>query len=199
MVRSALTSLAVSACVLMVAACDGNDPGTPTPAPTSSTPPSSASASPTTSAVPPYLVRYSAAERAAYAAAVRDYQRFSRRNADFYRVGKATPAAKAYYKEASAAWQSYWARLMRFDSGAIRVIGRAEVVRIRPAVVRIGPKGGGEVGLRVCSVARGVKVVEKGKPVPQPSPTPTVTRVSMVKLPGEESWRILFDRAGGAC
>jgi hypothetical protein len=199
MVRTAFTSLAVTACVTLLAACDGNEPGTPTPTPTSSTSASSANSSPTKPALPPYLANLSEAERAAYGAAVRDYQGFSNRNADLYREGTATPEAKAFYKRATAAWQSYWARLVAFDSRGIRVIGRGQVVRTRPAVVRIGRNGGGEVGLRVCSVARGVKVLQNGKPVPQPAPTPTITRVSMVKLPNEKSWRVLSDRAGGNC
>ncbi len=199
MVRAALTSLVTAACLLSLTGCNGDSPQKPSPSPTASTSPTTTSSSPTEPAVPRYLADYTDEERAAYAAAVNDYEKFSDRNADFYRVGKATPAARAYYKRATAAWQSYWARLMSFESRGIRVVGRGKVTRIRPSVIKLGEGGGGQVNLRVCSVASGVRVFQNDEPVPQPSPKPTITRVSMVSLPGQASWRILFDRVGGPC
>lgn len=199
MVRTALATLVATACVLSLAACTSDGPGTATDTPTASTSPTTAGPTPTEPAVPPYLADFSEEERNAYQAAVEDYEEFSRQNAALYRVGEATPAARAFYKKSTAAWQSYWARLQGFESRGIRVLGRAEVIRIRPADVRLGEADGGEVEFRVCSVATDVRVLQNGEPVPQPSPRPTITRVAMVKLPAESSWRILSDRVGGRC
>lgn len=194
MVRSALASLAATACLLSLAACDGDEPASSA---VTSTPTSTPSRSEPT--VPAYLAKYSENEREAYDEAADAYEAFSDRNAELVRKGRATPEARAFYREATAAWQSYWARLMDFDSRGIRVLGRAEVLRVRPSAIKIDEKGGGQVDLRVCSIATGVRVTQDGRPMPQPSPKPTITRVSMVKLPAESSWRILSDRAGGSC
>ena len=206
--RTALASLVASTCLLSLAACDGDEPVPPsaTRAPTASTSPSTTSSSsptassrPNASPVPPYLAEYSGGERKAYEEAVASYERFSTRNAELFRKGRATPAAKAFYKRSTAAWQSYWARLRDFEARGLRVIGRGEVLGVRPAAIRLDQDGGGQVVLRVCSVATGVRVLQDGQPVPQPSPKPTITRVAIVQLPGESSWRVLADRVGGPC
>lgn len=203
MLHTALASLATAACLLALTACNGDNTERPTTSPTLSdsptSPSSSPSSSPSTPSVSEYLVKYSEEEREAYEAAVEDYATFSDRNAELYRVGRATSAAKAYYMKSTSAWQTYWAKLREFDSQGIRVVGRGEVIRIRPSGIRVDPDGGGQVDLRVCGVSTGVQVIQNGEVVPQPSPKPTTTRVRMVKLPGASSWRILFDRVGSPC
>lgn len=190
--------LTASTMVLAVSGCDGDE--SPQSAPGSGpTATSSPTEQPTTSpTVPAYLEEYSEEERAAYEAAVEDYERFANRNARIYAAGKATPEVRAFYQRRTASWQSYWAQLQQLDADDIRIEGRAETVRIRPAAVRIGDRGGA-VTLRVCSVSDGVKVLRNGTPVPQPTPKPTVVHVEMVQLPGEDWWRILSDRLGGPC
>jgi hypothetical protein len=194
MVRSAVSSIIVTACLLSLAACDADEP-----APSAASPTQATSSSPVEPIVPRYLVDYSEDEREAYDDAVVAYEAFADRNAELVRKGRATSEAREYYQRATAGWQSYWARLMDFDSRGIRVIGRADVGRIRPAAIKLDEKGGGQVDIRVCSIAAGVRVIQDGQPMPQPSPKPTVTKVSMVKLPSGSSWRILSDRAGGSC
>ena len=203
MFRTTRAFPATVACLFALTACNGDNPQPPAPSSTlggsATSPSSSPSSSPSTPSVSEYLVKYSEEERAAYDAAVEDYAAFSDRNAEIYRVGRATPAAKAYYMKSTSAWQTYWAKLREFDSQGIRVVGRGEVIRIRPSGIRVDPDGGGQVDLRVCGVSTGVQVIQDGEVVPQPSPKPTTTRVRMVKLPGEASWRILFDRVGSPC
>jgi hypothetical protein len=199
MVRTALTSLAVSACVLVLAACDGHDPGTPTQAPTSSTSPSSATASPTSSAVPPYLVRYSAAQRAAYVQALDAYRAFSVRQAQFNAAGEATHEAKLFYQHKTAAWQTYWARLRANEQRGLQIFGMGRTLWTRPAGIRLDADGGGEVTLNACGISRGVKVFENGRPVAQPEAKPTIVRVRMVRLRDGAPWRVLSERIGSRC
>jgi len=149
--------------------------------------------------VPPYLKKYTRDERAAYLAAVDDYQRFAGRNATFYRVGKATPAARNYYMRATSAWQSYWAKLRQFESRGIRVLGKARTIRMRPGSVRLLKEGGGEVDLRICASSKGVRVIQQGEEVPQPGAKPVTVLVQMVLLRDESTWRILSDRVGPRC
>ncbi len=74
MVSAMLTSLVRTARLLSLAGCDGDTPRKPSPSPTVSTSSSQASSSPTEPAVPPRLVNYDEEQRAAYAAAVEDYE-----------------------------------------------------------------------------------------------------------------------------
>jgi hypothetical protein len=98
MVRTAFTSLTVTACLLVLTACNGDDPGTPTPTPTLSTSPTSASASPSKPVVPPYLADYTAGGRAAYARAINAYKAFSVKQAQFNAAGEATHEAEVFYR-----------------------------------------------------------------------------------------------------
>lgn len=192
--------LIASALALAVAGCDGDDPPeTPTPTATSSptgTPTGSPSGSPT---VPAYLEKYSEEERAAYEAAVSAYLSFADRQAEINADGRATAAARRFYREATADWRTYWLRLQELESNEIRIIGRGETLSHRPAEIKLFQAGGGQVVMRVCGVARGVEVVQNGTPVPQPSPTRSNVRVAMVKQPDDPMWRVLYERRGSPC
>jgi hypothetical protein len=197
--RTAMASLAASACLFSVTACSTSEPTEASP-PAESSPPTSASPSPSTSPTETaYLQAYSEEERTAYREAVDDYAAFSRRLAAINEAGRATPRAKAFFKQKTAAWQSYWARLRANERRGIQIAGMGRTLRTRPADVRVDPDGGGEVALRVCGISEGVKVLQDGEPVSQPSPKPTIVRVQMVKLPDESAWRVLSERVGAKC
>jgi hypothetical protein len=199
MVRTALATLVATACVLTLAACTSDGPGTATQTPTASTSPTTASPTPTGPAVPPYLADFTEDERAAYDAAIEDYESFSDRQARINAKGKATASAKAFYQERTSAWQSYWARLRANEEQGLQIVGKGKTLRIRPAGIELYRGGGGQVNLRVCGVAEGVEVLKGGEPVPQPEPDPTIVRVRMVQLPDEVVWRVLSERVGSPC
>lgn len=198
MLRTAMTSIAASACLSVVSACTSNGAASPapTPTPTSSRSPSVLHS---TDGVPGFLQDLSAEERTAYEKAVEDYQDFSRELAAINEAGRATPEAKQFFEERTAAWQSYWARLTTNEERGIQIIGMGKTLRTRPGAIRLDTDGGGEVGLRVCGVSEGVEVFQEGEPVPQPEPAPTIVRVEMVKLPDEAHWRVLSERVGKKC
>lgn len=199
--RTAVASLAASVCLFSVTACSANEPTGASP-PAEGGSPTSASPNPSTSptdTVPAYLQKYSEEERTAYREAVGDYAAFSRRLAAINESGRATPRAKAFFKQKTAAWQSYWARLRTNERRGIQIVGMGRTLHTRPADVRVDPDGGGQVALRVCGISEGVKVLQDGKPVSQPSPKPTIVRVQMVKLPDESDWRVLSERVGAKC
>jgi len=204
-VRAALTSLVTTTCLLSLTSCNGDTPEAPSPSPTSNTSstsptaPTSASSSPTEPAVPPYLASYTKEERAAYDAAIRDYESFSDRQARINAKGKARESAKLFYRQRTAAWQTYWARLRANESQGLQIIGKGRTLRIRPADIELYQGGGGQVDLRVCGVAEDVEVLVGGEPVPQPTPKPTIVRVRMVHLPDEAVWRVLSERVGPTC
>jgi len=194
MFRRFTLSLAASAFLLV--GCSDSDPAdTETPVAPS---PSESSSSPAPS-IPAYLAKLEPAERIAYRDALRDYERFAARQAELYEAGEATTDAKAFDEQATADWQSYWAKLQNFSQQGYRTEGRGETLRTRPAAIRLDDDGGGQVDLRVCSVARGVRVQKNGTPVPQPSPKPTLVTVRMIQIPDETTWRVLFEKVGSRC
>jgi hypothetical protein len=201
MVRTAFISPAVAACLLLVASCDGGEPDAPNPTSTSTSTalPSSATASPTTVAVPPYLARYSAHERTAYVRAIAAYRAFSVRQAQFNTAGEATREAKLFYRNKTAAWQTYWARLRANEQRGLQIFGMGKTLWIRPVGIRLDAGGGGEVTLKTCGVSKGVKVFQNGEPLAQPEPKPTIVRVRMVRLTDAALWRVLSERVGARC
>ena len=201
---TAIASLAASVCLWSMTACSTSEPtdASPSAESSSSSSPTSAAPSPSTSpteTVPAYLQDYSEGERTTYKAAVDDYAAFSRRLAAINEAGRATPRAMAFFKQRTAAWQSYWARLRTNERRGIQIVGMGRTLHTRPADVRVDPDGGGRVAFRVCGISEGVKVLQDGEPVSQPSPRPTIVRVQMVKLPDEPDWRVLSERVGAKC
>ena len=199
--RTAMASLAASVCLFSLTACSTKEPTEASP-PAESNLPTSASpsaSSPPADTVPAYLQEYSDQERAAYREAVEDYAAFSRRLAAINEAGRATPKAKAFFRQQTAAWQTYWARLRTNERRGIQIIGMGRTLHTRPSDVRVDPDGGGRVALRVCGISEGVKVLQDGEPVSQPSRKPTIVRVQMVKLPDETEWRVLSERVGAKC
>ncbi len=194
--RIVMAQVAGLACLMSLAACSDDDE----PQPPQSAPATSAATSQTpTEAVPAYLQGLSPEERTAYDEAVEDYETFSRELAAINEAGRATPEAKQFFEERTAAWQSYWARLTTNEERGIQIVGMGKTLRTRPGAIRLDTDGGGEVGLRVCGVSEGVEVLQEGEPVPQPEPVPTIVRVEMVKLPDEAHWRVLSEKVGKKC
>jgi hypothetical protein len=200
MLRTAIASLAASACLFSTTACSTDEPTeAASPSESSSSTQASGASTAPVDTVPAYLKEYSEEERTAYRAAVDDYSAFSRRLAAINEAGRATPKAKAFFKQMTAAWQTYWARLRTNERRGIQIVGMGRTLHARPADVRVDPDGGGQVALRVCGISEGVKVLQDGEPVSQPSPKPTIVRVQMVKLPDETQWRVLSERVGSKC
>ncbi len=202
-IRTAAVTVTCLMALMALTACSGDHPepeptSSPTPTASTSWVPTS-SPSPTEPSVPAYLERFSEAEREAYADAVADFGDFSEGHGAILSVGEATPAAKAFYQERTAAWQTYWAQLRAYERQGIRVVGIGRVIETRPTVIELYRDGSGRVDLRVCGISEGVEVLQNGEPIPQPDPEPTITRVRLVLLSGESTWRVLSERLGSEC
>lgn len=193
------TQLAAALATIVVLTCAGCSGDRSPSAGSTTSPTASTSSSSNPTPVPAYLESFSKTERRAYAAAVHDYKRFSDRHAQIMAAGKATPQAKRFYRRYTADWQTYWATLRQREANGVRVLGKGETLRTRPSRIRVHGDGTGSVGLNVCGVSSGVKVLQKGTPVPQPKPTPRIVRVGMVQLEGDMRWRVLYERVGPKC
>lgn len=185
---------AASAVLLACTGCSSTDDQ---PAERPTTPTASASASKATLSVknaePSYLGEYTSKERRAYGDAVAARSRFASRQTAFYSRGKATPQAKSYYRQYTASWRSYWARLRQFDDQGIKVLGRSKVIRVRPTDIALRG-GSGSISLEICGDGDNVDVLQRGRPIIQPPRGPSIVRVAMVKLEGEDWWRVLYER-----
>jgi len=199
MPRASCVAWAITAVVLACAGCSPpNDPPSSSPSPSSpSTSPVESSPS-ATPAIPPYLTKYTTTQRKAYAEAVDAHEAFGLQQAKIFADGKATPKAKKFYKTNSGDWLTSWARLRQREADGIRVLGRGETLRIRPAAVQLG-NGGGTIDLRVCGIAEGVKVLQEGQPIPQPQAKARIVNVRLIKLENDPPWRVFWERPGGSC
>lgn len=187
---------------LVCGGCQGADRPADRPQSAPSSPVASSPAaapSVTAATIPAYLKKYTKSERRAYDAAVKDYRRFTAREASFMATGEATGEARRFYRKYTADWRSFWNTLREREASGIRIKGSGEMLRVRPSHIEADAAGGGTVELRVCGVSTGVRVFQRGSPVPQPSPSPTIVQVSMVKLPGDAWWRVLYLRVGAKC
>lgn len=197
MPRTRWISFAATVLVLTCASCSQTD-DTP-----KAVPPSSSSAistlEPSESATPSHLTKYNPDERKAYTEAVSAYEKFADEQAKILAVGKATPKAKRYYEKYSGDWLRFWNVLRQREADGIRIRGRGETLRVRPARIKLGNDDSGTVELRVCGVSTGVKVFQDGTPVPQPSRTPKIVKVTLFRLTGETWWRVFLERVGRSC
>lgn len=185
--------------VLSSASCtQTDDPPSSTPTPSSSSSPSTPS-TPAAPSVPSYLKKYTVAERKAFAEAVSAHEAFADEQTKILSAGKATPKAKRYYEKYSGDWLRFWNVLRQREADGIRIEGRGETLRVRPARIKLGDDGSGSVDLRVCGVSTGVEVFQNGTPIPQPTPTPKIVKVSLFRMAGETWWRVFLERLGGSC
>lgn len=204
--RARSISVVVTLLVLACASCtDADDPpssvATPRdPSPQSSPSSSSPSASsPRPEPVPPYLKGYTPRERRAYGSTVAAYADFTRQQAQILAIGRAVPEARRYYRAQTGDRLTYWNRLRQREADGIKIKGQGELLRVRPARIRLANDATGTVDLRACGVARGVKVFQNGELIPQPTPAPKIVSVRLVRLTSQAPWKVFWERVGGSC
>lgn len=125
--RRTAPALLIAALTLTASGCGPTEPV----AIPDTTPSTSASSSPTSSPSPDpnaWQDQYTAAEIDAYNAALQRWQSYETRSEPIWAAGKATPAAKALFKEYWIAWQIEAARLEMYEKNGITVSGLADVL-----------------------------------------------------------------------
>jgi hypothetical protein len=191
--RAVLATFLVAAC----AACsDGGaspastvDPLTTTRAPTAPT-----------SSVPPDLAGYSERERAAYAAAVSEYDSFTKRNDHFYSVGQTTLAAKRFYQRYAVDWSTAWGNLAQIANNNVTVTGSTKTIWTKPKSIDVGAPKVDVVVLRRCLDESDRTVTQNGKKLNQPQlKHPHIYTVRLEKHRGEQWWRAGIARQGPTC
>lgn len=191
--RVVLATFLVAAC----ASCS-NEAGSSalTDAPSAST---SAPTAPTSSA-PSDLAGYSERERAAYAAAVTEYDSFTKRNDRFYALGRTTLAAKRFYQRYAVDWSTAWGNLAQIANNNVTVRGSTKTVWTKPKSIELGVAKGDVVVLRRCLDESGRTVTQNGKTLNQPQLKHAhIYTVRLEKHRGEQWWRAGIAKQGPTC
>ena len=191
--RVGLASLLLLAC----AACNQNEApptASPSPNPTSSTP------SAPTPSVPPELAGYNANERAAYEAAVDEYDAFTKRNDKFYAAGQTTGAARKFYQRYAVDWSTAWGNLAQVANNKVIVTGTTKTVWTKPRSIEVDGSKADVIVLRRCIDEAGRVVTQNGKKLDQPQfKKPHVYTVRLEKRPDEDVWRSGIAEQGQTC
>jgi hypothetical protein len=195
MLRSRL--LLATLLVFTCAACSQNGAS---PAPTLSTSPSTSVPAAPTSSIPPELVGYSEAERAAYAAAVTEYDTFTRRNDKLYAAGETTIQAKNFYQRYAVDWSTAWGNLAQVANNKVAVTGTTKTVWTKPRSIEVGAVKGDVIVVRRCLDESGRVVTQNGHKLEQPQfKDPHVYTIRLEKRPSEKWWRSGVAEQGPTC
>lgn len=184
----------------LVVSCAACSPGGGTSGPSTTTDATSSAPSTPTTSVPPELAGYSSDERAAYEAAVRDYDTFATRNDQFYAAGETTIEARNFYQRYAVDWSTAWGNLAQVANNNITVTGTTTTVWTKPRSIELGSRAGDVVVIRRCLDESGRVVRQNGRKVGQPQfKDPHVYTVRLEMRPSETWWRSGVAEQGQTC
>ena len=170
------------------------------PAPSVSPDPTTSAPSAPTSSVPPEPAGYSEDERAAYEAAVTDYDAFTERNDKFYAAGDTTIKAKNFYQRHAVDWSTAWGNLAQVANNNVTVTGTTKTVWTKPRSIEIGGTDGDVIVVRRCLDESGRVVTQNGQELEQPQfKDPHVYTIRLEKRPSEKWWRSGIAKQGQTC
>lgn len=191
--RVALASFLVAAC----SAC--SEDGASTAPPDSQSPTRSAPSAPTSS-IPPELAGYSEVERAAYEAAVTDYDAFISRSDSFYAAGETTVEAKNFYQRYAVDWSTAWGNLAQIANNNVTVTGTTRTVWTKPRSIDLDVAGDDVIVVRRCLDESGRVVTQDGQELEQPQfKDPHIYTIRLEKRQSEKWWRSGVAEQGQTC
>lgn len=188
--------------LIVCAGCSDDDPAASPASDPQSTPASSSTpiSSAPTSSVPPELAGYGEHERAAYVAAIPEYDAFVKRNEKFYAAGRTTVGAKKFYQRYAIDWSTSWGDLAQVANNNATVTGTTKTVWTKPSSIKLGAPTGDVIVLTRCLDESGRIVTQNGRTVEQPQlKVPHVYTVRLEKRPGESWWRSGIAEQGRTC
>ena len=190
--------LLIAALALSASGCGPSEPVaipdvTPSTSASSSLPSSSPSSDPDA-----WRDQYTAAELAAYDAALQRWQSYETRSEPIWAAGKSTPAAEALFKEYWIAWQIEAARLEMYEKNGITVSGLADVLWSKATSIELTKTdtGAPQVVIEQCIDPSSVTSLVNGKPPEKQRDRGTFIRtVTMEEPPGHQF--MVLDLADG--
>lgn len=191
-------AIAVLGLVAVAGCSDGDEAPDALPSFTGS--PSKSPSASSSPSIPPYLEKYTPAERASYAEASAAYDEFIEREAEFAAAGRTTVKAKDFYQKYSLDWATSWGSFAYLANLGVRIFGVPETVSERPTQITLEAAKGQVVVVRRCLDSRDLKVTQNGKPSKQPQlqQRRTVT-VELVQREREDWWRAGVAKQGKPC
>jgi len=195
--RALIASMAGTA-LMLTAACSNNDDPLP-PAQTSPT----ASTSPSESA-PAWRAKYSDAQLKEYETALGRFTEYERRSEPVWAAGKATPSAKALFKEYFLDADTPYQTLRTYELVEVKTVGTPKVYWSRATSIT-DPKKAGQHGMKTailqCVDFRTMHGTQHGQPTQQADKFQRPVRrvIHMYRLGA--SWLIsaVDDRKGKPC
>ena len=186
--------------VLLVVTCAACSQNGATTGPSPSSDPTTSAPSAPTSSVAPELVGYSEDERAAYAAAVTEYDAFIKRNDAFYAAGATTVEAKDFYQRYAVDWSTAWGNLAQVANNKVTVTGTTKPVWTKPRSIELGAAKRDVIVIRRCLDESKRVVTQNGKKLEQPQfKDPHIYMIRLEKRPGEKWWRSGVAEQGPTC
>lgn len=183
--------------VVVCAACSQNGAS---PALSASPDPTTSAPSAPASSVPPELAGYSKDKRAAYEAAVTDYDAFTKGNDKFYAAGETTIKAKNFYQRYAVDWSTAWGNLAQVANNNVTVTGTTNTVWTKPRSIELGAPDGDVIVVRRCLDESGRVVTQNGQELEQPQfKDPHVYTIRLEKRPSEKRWRSGVAEQGQTC
>jgi hypothetical protein len=188
--RTVAAILTSAVLVLGLAACGGGDdksaaePGDPT---------TSASPGQPTSTAPAWAKKYDESQLAAYRAALARWDEYGARAEPIWSRGKATPAARAFFREylPSPLWEAEYRQLQDLEKAGITLRGRAKVYWSKPRKIS---HNGLNVTIEQCIDPTGQTGWQDGKELDRAawSLTPRLRTVHLSKPDGQD-W-VIYDQ-----
>ncbi len=176
--RTAAAALVTTGLLFSLAACTSDDNPAPTPSSTQAAPTTAA-----TSAAPSWKDAYSPEELDAYEAALTRYTAYQAKVKPIWAAGKATPAAKALFKEYFIPWQYYFGQLEQYEASDIRLNFEMKVLDSKATRIKLGADGG-SVSIRQCVDSTQSSGTQGNNPLPKASKTPQLIDIVVVQAEG---------------
>lgn len=185
-ILNSLRRAAVAAVVLTLAfalaSCTSDDKPATKPSATQTSPTTAA-----TTAAPSWKNSYSPKELAAYEAALARYTAYQAKVKPVWAAGKATPAAKALFKEYFIPWQYYFGQLEQYEASNIRLNFEMDVLNSEATRIKLGADGG-SVSIRQCVDSTKSSGTQNNDPLPKATKTPQL--IDIVVEQAEGRWLI---------
>lgn len=169
------TTVVVTAFVISLAGCDGSPPQEP--AAVSQLP-------------PPGAGPWDSRERALYREAVDRLDEYVKRNQRFLAAGRATPAAKSFYRDHLRDGETAYAQLEEYERQQVRTARAPVVLRTVPTSIQAFQDGAAHIVVERCTDQSDLGMTKEGEPLPPDHEQPVVQEAEIRRYENL-TWRIV--------
>jgi hypothetical protein len=125
-----------------------------------------------------------------YREAVGRLEQYVARNQRFLAAGRATPAARSFYRNHLRDWETGYAELQEYERQHVRIARAPVVLRTEPTLILAFQDGAAHIVLERCTDQSDLGVTRKGEPVPAEHERPVVQEAELRRYENL-TWRIV--------